>query len=273
MWEWPEYVVERWKTTEPASILLCENSTSDAFDPWTLARPAKHPLLHLDVARRDQQRCVRRLAGGLGEGVVLIHQPADRPAIRGLPEPPPFERRRQPRKSKTPAAKLDPKDLNSAVKAGDRDLVKGLLESGAKPDRRYFGAGSATAIDCAVVDGQTEMLKLLLKYTSRPLPSQLLRTAVYRGHLGVINVLMDRGLQPDEESLTEAVTQRHVSIVRFLLSLGIRPSPKAIRRAAGIVEPSLVGVPRDVHRPILRMLKKAGAKPPDAAIRRLFDTL
>ncbi len=267
MWTWPDYKAD---SREPASLFVYENGV---VDPWSPARPAKHPLLMLHVGRNDQERCVRRLAEALAVAVPLIHQPADRPVIRGLPEAPPS----RPAKPSPPAAKaqpkLDPKDLNAAVQAGDRTLVKALLASGAEPDKRYFGAGSATALDCAVIDGETAMLKLLLEYTRQPLSPRLLTTAVYNDHLPIVKLLTEHGLSPNEDHLTDAVTQRHVAVVQFLLSLGVKPSPKAIRRAAGFVEPSLAGVPRGLHNPILRMLKAAGAEPPDAKVQKVFDTL
>lgn len=262
-WRWREYKTD---VGEPADILFGENGD---VDPWTLARPAKHPLLHLRVGRKDQQRCVRRLAKELGDAAVLIHQPLGQPAIRGLSAAVSFKQRK--RKS---AGQLDSKDINSAVLAGDRALVKALLESGTKPDRRYLGPGTATGLDQAVSHGQTAILKLLLKYAKRPLDKNLLRTPCHKGHLGVIKILIDNGLKPEENHLTSAVTERHVPVVRLLLSLGIEPSHKAISRAAGIVEPSRAdSLPGDVHEPILRMLKKAGAKPANARIQRLFDTL
>jgi hypothetical protein len=117
------------------------------------------------------------------------------------------------------------------------------------------------------------MVKLLLEYTRRPLSERLLGIAVYNDHLPIVKLLVERGLSPGEDHLTDAVTERHVTVVQFLLSLGIKPSPKAIRRAAGFVEPSLAGVPRGLHKPILRMLKAAGAKPPDAKVQKVFDSL
>jgi hypothetical protein len=85
--------------------------------------------------------------------------------------------------------------------------------------------------------------------------------------------MVKKGLEPSAEDLTWAVTYRRESVVRYLLSLGIRPTPTAMRRAAGIVEPSLADFPSDLHRPILRMLKKAGAEAPDARVQKIFDTL
>jgi len=75
-WSWREFKGEFGK---PADLFVYGNE----LDPWTLERPAKHPLLLVHVCRKGQQRCIRRLAKELGGSAVLIHQPSDRPAICG----------------------------------------------------------------------------------------------------------------------------------------------------------------------------------------------
>ncbi len=282
MWDWPEYQVEPGglgsvgpEKAQPASMFVFENGS---IDPWTLARPAKHPLLFLHAGLRDQERCVRRLVETFGDAIELIHQPAERPPIRGLPPPGP---KRRPAAKRTPPqpVKLDPKDFNSAILAGDLTLIKALLKGGARPDKPYLGRGTVTALDLAIGRGQTGLLKLLLKYARRPLPPSLFSGAVYTGSVREAKLLLGLGLKPNVKELTRylthAVTRRDVPVVRLLLSLGARPSREAIRLAAGIVDPwvEIAGFDKKPNRPILRMFKKAGVKPPDAETQRLFDAL
>jgi hypothetical protein len=265
-WDWPEYA----GLQHSPALFVYENGMAD---PWTLARPAKHPLLLVAVSRKDQQRCVLRLVQAFGDSLPLIHQPTDRPAIRGLPRYPRFQPAAKSRRSQPPVStEIQQTELNAAVLQRDMPRVRALLKAGAKPDKPPIPKG-ATALGIAASYGLTAIFKLLLKHARRPPDRGLLAGAIGNGHLGVVKLLVDQGLRPNEEDLTRAVTYRHEPLVRYLLSLGVRPAPKAVRRAAGIVEPSLVDAPRGVHRPILRMLKKAGAAAPDAEVRRIFDTL
>jgi hypothetical protein len=191
MWNWPAY---KTGPREPASLFVHEN---DSPDPWSPARPAQHPLLLLNVGRKDQERCVHRLIEALGPAVPLIHQPLDRPPIRNLPEPAPFK---APKTSRAPAKalpKLDPKGLNAAVLARDQKRVKALLDAGAEPDKRYFGTGTATALDCAVMNGLTPIVKLLLPHARKPLDQRLLRSALHNGYKPIVKLLGEHGLVPD----------------------------------------------------------------------------
>jgi hypothetical protein len=169
---------------------------------------------------------------------------------------------------------LDPEDINEAIIEGNRKWVVALLKAGAPPDKKYFGAKSATAIDQAVYNNEPAILKMLLKRRTRPLDDRLLRSAAACGYLEVFKILRKSGLKPNEKHLTDAVTERHTPMVRYLLSLGLKPEPKAILRAAGVFEPHYdPEAPRGVDRSLLRMLKKAGAQPPDAKAKAIFDTL
>jgi hypothetical protein len=63
--------------------------------------------------------------------------------------------------------------------------------------------------------------------------------------------------------------------VRLLLKAGVKPTPLAVARAAGVSEGpylQIAGYPRDFNRPLLRMLKRAGAEAP-RALREVFDGL
>lgn len=193
MWNFPQYKAG---PREPASLFVYENESPD---PWSPARPAQHPLLLLNVSRKDQERCVHQLIDALGPTVPLIHQPLERPPIRNLPEPAPFK---TPKSSRSPAKtlpKLDPKGLNAAVQARDRKLVQALLEAGAEPDKRYFGPGTATALDCAVMNGLTPIVKLLLLYARRPLEQRLLRSALHNGYKPIVKLLGEHGMTPEGE--------------------------------------------------------------------------
>jgi hypothetical protein len=193
MWSWPAFKAG---PRESASLFVYEN---DLPDPWSPARPAQHPLLLLDVGRKDQERCVHQLIDTLGPAVPLIHQPLDRPPIRNLSEAAPFKAPKTSRAAAKTVPKLDPKGLNAAVLAGDRKLVKALLESGAEPDKRYFGPGTATALDCAVMHGLTPIVKLLLPYVRKPLDQQLLRSALHNGYKPMVRLLGEHGLTSDGE--------------------------------------------------------------------------
>ncbi len=168
--------------------------------------------------------------------------------------------------------KFDPAALNAAVLHNDIAQVKDLLKRGARPDKPCVPKG-ATALEIAAAYDQTAIFMLLLKYAKRPPTRKALTSAVAKGNLRLTKVMVEQGLQPSAEDLTSAVTHRRESVVRYLLSLGIRATPTAVRRAAGVVAPSLADFPSDLHRPILRMLKKAGAEAPDARVQRIFDTL
>lgn len=170
-------------------------------------------------------------------------------------------------------AKLDVNDLISAVQVRDPRWVQALLDAGAIPEKRYLGPRTVSAIEWAVGDGEAEILKILLKAKKRPLNPDLLMRAGRLGHLDVFKLLVAEGLQPNEKHLTNAVTYRQAPIVRFLLKLGVRPNKDAVRRAAGIVPRSLAGVPQNIDRPMLRMLKQAGAEAPDAQTAKIFNSL
>jgi hypothetical protein len=112
-----------------------------------------------------------------------------------------------------------------------------------------------------------------VKYAKRPLKAEYLIRSSRRGNVEVFKVLVEHGLKPSDKHLLEAVTHRHAPLVKYLLSRGIRPNNQAVRRAAGIVPPSLVSAPRGVDRPILRMLKQAGAVAPDAKVAKIMASL
>lgn len=266
-WKWPQY---RGDSSRSALLDVRDNG---ATDPWTMARPPDHRLLVLDVGRGDQQRCVRQLVRSFGNSLPLIHEPADRRPIRGLPKYPPFEPPTRPRRPRTNVpAEPHPTALNGAVLHNDFPLVRALLKKGVRPDKPCVPKG-ATALQIAAAYGQTAMLKLLLAHAQQRPTAKLLSAAIKNGHLGVTKLLVDQGLQPNQADLTWAATYRHEQVVRYLLALGIAPSPQAVRRAAGFVEPILADAPRGLHRPILRMLKQAGAVAPNAEIQKLFDTM
>jgi hypothetical protein len=267
-WTWAEY---GGASGGAALLYLREN---DEVDPWTVARPTKHPLLVLDVCEKHQQRCVSRLVRAFGNSLPLLHQPAGRRAIRGLPEYPPFQSRASSRKSQAEGpGKFRPAALNGAVLHNNIALVKDLLKRGARPDKPPVPNG-VTALEIAAGHNQTEIFKLLLEYAKRRPTSQTLTRAVAAGHLRMTKIIVEQGLQPNEKDLMLAILHRHESLVHYVLSLGIRPTPKAVRRAAGFADERVPDdLPHELHRPILRMIKKAGIEAPDARVKEIFDTL
>ncbi|HKB05646.1 MAG TPA: ankyrin repeat domain-containing protein [Gemmataceae bacterium] len=170
---------------------------------------------------------------------------------------------------------IGPKDLNLAVLRGNMRLIKAILKAGAEADRPYHGRGTATAMVCAVGRGNAKVLRLLLPHAGKRLDPRLLSNAVNNGHADVVKVLLAKGLKPTPKDLVSAVTYRHLPVVRLLLAAGVKPTPLAVERAAGVSEGPylrIVGYPRDFNRPLLRMLKRAGAKAPPE-LREKFEKL
>jgi hypothetical protein len=91
--------------------------------------------------------------------------------------------------------KLDFKEFNRAVIEGNLPWVKALLAAGASPEKRYLGPGTATAIDQAVLHDRAAILKLLLKYSKRPLRRELMRIAEYRKLTAVTRIIAAHGLK------------------------------------------------------------------------------
>lgn len=147
-------------------------------------------------------------------------------------------------------------DLLAAASKGDADAVKALLDRGADVNAR--NSYGATALTYAADKGHVAVVKLLLKnkadlnvkdtfYKAAPLT-----WAVQRNHVEIVKALVEAGAAGADDALQGAAAQGRVEIVRAILDTGKLPEAALTR--------VLAATPAR-HTMVVKLLKKAGAKP------------
>ena len=122
------------------------------------------------------------------------------------------------------------KDLNSAIKSGDIQLVELILK--ANPDLLHLQTPLGSWLHIATDCGNKDMVKLLLRLgldvnvqggTSKRTP---LNVASYSGNVELVKFLIDCGAsfdvsEPDRNPLFAAIHGGHKEVVEILLNAGI----------------------------------------------------
>jgi uncharacterized protein len=126
--------------------------------------------------------------------------------------------------------------LIEAVYKRDLNKVEALLKSGANVNEE--GPNGMTALICAANEGFSEITKLLIDYAadkniSHTQLGNALCAAASKGHVNVIDVLLDSGVdidQRDSSGLTALmraiVPFEHIEAVKRLLERGADPNIK-----------------------------------------------
>ncbi len=109
--------------------------------------------------------------------------------------------------------------LESAVRIGNIEIVKYLLESGAQPNLQKHSGGD-TSLHAAAIRGDNEILQQLLKYGGDPLRvdydgNSPLHYAAMFANLDTAKMLLDLGADPDQKN-RKGETPRDYAIERFL---------------------------------------------------------
>lgn len=146
----------------------------------------------------------------------------------------------------------------AAVRAGDLERVKALLEAGVDVNTKYrYGT---TALFPACDRGHTEIVKLLLErgaevnvqdtfYRATPLT-----WASSKGHTEIVKMLLEKGATGIENVLVSSAGQGREGIVRLALEKGgLKPET---------LSSALAAATRGKHEAIVKLLEEAGAKPP-----------
>jgi outer membrane protein assembly factor BamB len=147
-------------------------------------------------------------------------------------------------------------ELLRAAKAGDAKSVEAALAKGADVNAKT--SYGATALSFAADKGHTEVVRVLIQhkadidskdsfYKSAPM-----FWALYRGHAGVVKLLIESGAKNADNALQSAVTSGNVGVVRAILETG------KIKHSA--LDQALRATRADATE-IADLLKKAGAKP------------
>ncbi|KFH42104.1 Ankyrin-like protein [Hapsidospora chrysogenum ATCC 11550] len=132
-----------------------------------------------------------------------------------------------------PTAPLTPAELGRLVQVtaphGHTDVVELLLHCGADPDRRTLGT-PMSALSGATLGGHIGVVKALLRYnvspeTRHPDQPKPLPLAASRGHLNIVQLLLENGAEIEAEAwghtaLVCAVENGHTEVVRRLLQWG-----------------------------------------------------
>lgn len=266
-WEWPQFSPSF--STGKASLLLWENGTDDA---WHLARPARHPLLHVNVSVKDQDRCARLLHEEFGRALSLIHVPTDRRPPRGVPlEETPQDTKPRPRAKAVPV-RPNATSLNAAVLAGDTSLVKELLGLGMSPDKPCI-PGGVSALETAAFSSPPAVFDLLWQRSRKRPTNSMLEKAARSGHSTIVESLLKAGATPTTQHLDSAICQGHTEVVKLLLAKGAKPNAGCLRHAAGVTTPSEIGFPSRPQPAIMKLMRAEGKKASDAKVRARFEAL
>lgn len=275
-WDFPKY---RWSHggKDPAYLVVEANGDDD---PWHLARPAGHPLLHVSVAEKDQDKCIGDIAEALGDRGCLIHQPFDRKPIKGIKvtDKKPVAPKRSSKNSVSSKLIERPKpdkkyQMADAIENNDTKAVRDLLDSGVDPNgKTKYGLHSFLVQ--ASQSGKTAIVKILLEYADKLAKDRGLKSAVGSCKPSIAKLLLEAGVKPGQSDLFFSIDNRNRSNVILLLEHGVTPTPHCVRSAAGIKDLDQYGVKnRTIDKPILRALRKAWTKPVNAEMRTLFDKI
>lgn len=110
--------------------------------------------------------------------------------------------------------------LGKVMSENDTELVKYLLQKGAKP--------SPSLICNIIQSGNMEMMTLCYKhapeYANFYSPESVLLSACKSGSVDMVKYLIDHGIviKKDQELLTEVIGKDHLDILEFLLKMGAR---------------------------------------------------
>ncbi len=163
------------------------------------------------------------------------------------------------------ADKLGNTPLEAAASLGFGDLVRHLLERGAKPS----GPGQASIFGplcSAVSSGKIEILTLLMKAGSRvdPEPGRdsALGAAALKGRLDMVQLLLEAGANPNHRGsgthtpLMDAVRGRNLEVVRALIEAGADVNAES-EDGLNVLDRAI----QQKDQPIASLLRNAGAVP------------
>lgn len=161
--------------------------------------------------------------------------------------------------SRPGAAQDDPGDaLRRAASAGDLAKVQELLAAGVDVNagNRY----GATALAFASDKGHAAVVNLLLERGANPNSKDSfynaapLDWAVQRGHAEIVRALLAKGAQGEAGALAAAAVEGKTAIVKVILERG-KVGPEALSEA-------LAAASKGQQAEIVTLLEAAGAKPP-----------
>ena len=125
--------------------------------------------------------------------------------------------------------------LLEAAKNGHTDIVRLLLDKGAKPN--ISDDYGESPLKAAAYEGYKEVIKLLIDSGADPNMvdgnfDSALHEAASMGHNDVIQLLLDIGVNPNisnrwgDEPLHNAARHGHIGIIQLLLNIGADPNIK-----------------------------------------------
>jgi len=114
--------------------------------------------------------------------------------------------------------------LINAVRAGDREMARVLLERGVNTEA--VNDLGLTALQIAAFRGDEGIVRLLLEYNADVhveligFVRTVLELAVFKGHANVVKLLLENGAEVEEGALREAVKRGDRTILQYLLDHG-----------------------------------------------------
>lgn len=119
-------------------------------------------------------------------------------------------------------------NMHSAISKGQKGVVRNLLRKGANPNERYL---DRTPIHLAASKGDVDILKILIDAGAKvdvrsPHGSTPLESAVLNGHLKVVQMIVEHGANIDSQDsryytpLHHATTLNRLEIVKYLVEKG-----------------------------------------------------
>lgn len=166
----------------------------------------------------------------------------------------------------------NPSDLFRAVKAGDANAVRALVEAGAsvhvrKPSRA--GAHEPTALEIAAEHGHTDVARVLVDAGAEI--QDALDIAVIKGHAQVAQMLLGSGVAVGARTLNAAARGGMSELVAQLLARGIRPDGETLELACWRCTPATVRALVDADASIGQALVQASARGDEAIVQLLLD--
>ncbi|HEX6903908.1 MAG TPA: ankyrin repeat domain-containing protein [Thermoanaerobaculia bacterium] len=170
-------------------------------------------------------------------------------------------------------AQDDPGDaLRRAASAGDLAKVQELLAAGVDVNAANKYGGTALAFACD--KGHTAVVNLLLERGANPNSKDTfygatpLNWAVQKGHAEIVRALLAKGAEGEDGALTGAASEGQAAIVKVILERG-KVGPEALSDA-------LAAASKGQQAEVVTLLEAAGAKPPavvtvDPAILKTYE--